>query len=130
LVIYLSQSDLLSTSISKGNKEADGYIENVNMKISSPQWSIEYLHRNTKNVTVASFLFECATYYNFSVQKKYWKGYHSFFIMGIHEIENGDNGRFWQYYVNDQFADVGCSNYFLSDNDVVEWRFEPSSWLK
>lgn len=130
MVIYLSQSDLLSTSISKGNKDADGYIENVSMKISSPQWSIEYLHRNTKNVTVASFLFECGTYYNFSVQKEYWKGYYSFFIIGIHDIENGDNGRYWQYYVDDQFADVGCSNYFLNDNDVVEWRFEPSSWLK
>jgi len=130
VVIFLSQSTFLSTSISKGKKDADGYIENVSMKISSPQWSIEYTHRNTTNVTVASFLFECAAYYNFSVQKEYWKGYHSFFITGIHDIENGDNGRFWQYYVNDQFADVGCSNYFLNDNDVVEWRFEPSRWLK
>jgi 4-amino-4-deoxy-L-arabinose transferase-like glycosyltransferase len=130
VVIFLSQSDLLTSSVSKGKKDADGYIENVSMKISSPQWSIEYLHRNTKNVTVASFLFECATYYNFSVQNTYWKGYRSFFITGIHDIENGDNGRYWQYYVNEQFADVGCSNYYLNDNDVVEWRFEPSSWLK
>jgi len=130
VVFFLSRSNFLSTSISKGKKDADGYVGNVSIIISSPQWSIEYLHRNTKNVTVADFLFECATFFNFSVQKEYWKGYHSFFITGIHDIKNGDEGRYWQYYVNGQFADVGCSNYFLTDNDVVEWRFEPSRWLK
>jgi len=130
VVIFLSQSTFLSTSISKGKKDADGYVENVSITISSPQWSVEYLHRNTKNITVATFLFGCAAYFHFSVQKEYWNGYHSFFITGIHEINNGDDGRYWQYYVNGQFADVGCSNYFLSDNDVVEWRFEPSRWVK
>jgi hypothetical protein len=130
VVMVLSRSDLLSTSISRGKKDADGYIENVSMKISSPQWSIEYLSRNTTNITVAGLLFECASRSHFSVQEAYWKGYHSFFITGIHGIENGNDGRYWQYYVNGQFADVGCSNYFLNDDDVVEWRFEPSPWSR
>jgi hypothetical protein len=86
------------------------------------------MHVSTKNVTVADFLFECANRYNFSVQKTYWQGYKSFLIKAIHGIENGEDNRYWQFYVNGRFADVGCSNYFLQDNDVVLWRFEPNGW--
>ena len=129
VVIFLSRSTFLSTSISKGKQDVDGYITNVSITITSPQWTIEYLHRNTTNITVATLLFECAAHFNFSVQREYWKGYHSFFITGIHGMNNGDDGRYWQYYVNGEFADVGCSNYFLSDNNVVAWRFETSRWL-
>lgn len=99
------------------------------MKIVSSDWNLEYMNVNTENVTVADFLFECANHNNFTVKKKYWKGYKSFLIEAINGIENGEGDRYWQYYVNGKFADVGCSNYFLHDNDVVEWRFEPSGWI-
>ena len=127
LVFILSETTMFSISV--GEKNTEGSVENVSLKIISPEWNVEYMNVNTKNVTVADFLFECANHYNFSVQKKYWQGYKSFFIEAIHDIKNGENDSYWQYYVNDQFADVGCSNYFLNDNDVVEWRFESSSWM-
>ena len=104
-------------------------VENVSMKIVSPDWNIAYMNVNTNNATVADLLFECASHYNFGVETEYWRGYDSYFIESINGIENGENDSYWQYYVNDQFADVGCSNYFLNDNDVVEWRFESSSWM-
>jgi len=99
------------------------------MRIISPNWNIEYSVVITENVTVADFLIECADHNDFTIQKKYWTGYKSFLIEAINDIENGDDDRYWQYYVNDKFADVGCSNYFLDDNDVVEWRFEQSNWM-
>jgi len=40
---------------------------------------------------------------------------------------NGD--KYWQYYVNDKFAEVGSSRYYLHDNDVVEWWFESPNWM-
>jgi hypothetical protein len=127
LVVIVSKSDLFSITV--GQEESDGFIENVSMRITSPSWSIEYLDISTKNITVADFLFECASHYNFTVEKEYWKGYKSFFINAINNIKNGEDDRYWQYYVNGKFADVGCSIYFLQDNDVVEWRFELSRWL-
>lgn len=114
--------------ISVGRRESDGFIENVSMSLISPFWSIEYLNVSTKNVTVANFLFECASHYNLSIEKEYWRGYKSFFIESINYVSNGEGNRYWQYYVNGEFADVGCNNYFLSDNDVVEWRFEQPRW--
>ena len=98
------------------------------MSLISTSWSIEYLNISTKNVSAADFLFECASHYNFSVKKEYWKGYKSFFIEAINNIQNGEDDSYWQYYVNGKFADVGCSNYFLYDDDVVEWRFEQPRW--
>jgi len=127
LVVIVSESDFFSISV--GLEESDGFVENTSMKIVSPDWNLEYMNVNTENVTVADFLFECANHYNFTVKKKYWKGYKSFLIEAINGIENGEGDRYWQYYVNGKFADVGCSNYFLHDNDVVEWRFEPSGWI-
>jgi len=101
-------------------------VENVSMKIISPNWNIEYMHVNTNNATVADFLFECADQYNFDVEAEFWTGYNSFFVEAINGIENGEDGRYWQYYVNGEYADVGCSKYVLQDNDVVEWWFKLS----
>ena len=127
IVVIASELDFFSISV--GLEESDGFVENTSMKIVSSDWNLEYMNVNTENVTVADFLFECANHNNFTVKKKYWKGYKSFLIEAINGIENGEGDRYWQYYVNGKFADVGCSNYFLHDNDVVEWRFEPSGWI-
>lgn len=126
IIGVVSQSNLFSVTI--GKNDSDGVVENISMKLSAYDWDVEYLNIDTKNATVADFLFECAGHYNFSVKKEYWGGYDSFFIEAINGIENGKDAMYWQYYVNDKFADVGCSNYFLNDNDVVEWIFEPPRW--
>lgn len=127
LVVVISRTEWLSLSVQQGNHSE--VVENVQMRIISPNWNIEYSVVITENVTVADFLIECADHNDFTIQKKYWTGYKSFLIEAINDIENGDDDRYWQYYVNDKFADVGCSNYFLDDNDVVEWRFEQSNWM-
>ena len=126
IIGVVSQSNLFSVTI--GKKDSDGVVENISMKLSAYDWDVEYLNIDTKNATVADFLFECAERYNFSVKKEYWGGYDSFFIEAINDIENGKDDMYWQYYVNDKFADVGCSNYFLNDDDDVEWIFEPPRW--
>jgi hypothetical protein len=126
LVVVVSQTEWLSLSIQQG--ESSAFVENVQITIWSPSWSVEYFCEKTSNETVADLLFECAAYYHIALEKKYYKGYKSYLIEGINGITNGDDDRYWQYYVNGEFADVGCSNYFLDDHDVVEWRFEHSNW--
>lgn len=46
------------------------------------------------------------------------------FIEGIGGIKNGDDGKYWQYYVNDALGDVAADKKSMGRNDVVEWRFE------
>ena len=126
LVLAISVTDRFSLFVEP--KSIHKLVENVSMKIVSPNWNITYMNVNTNNATVADLLFECASHYNFEVGTEYWRGYDSYFIESINGIENGENDDYWQFYVNGKYADVGCSKYILHDNDVVEWRFESSSW--
>ena len=128
LLAMVSFTGCVSTSVER-DTSAD-IVKNVSMTISSPEWTVVYANVTTTNVTVADLLFECAERHNFSIKANYWQGYTSLFVEAIHDIKNGEDGRYWQYYVNSRFADVGCSNYFLQDNDVVEWRFELPNWVK
>jgi len=128
LLILVSVTGCVSTSVRESNTIEK--LNNVSMEIIAPGWNIAYRNVNTTNVTVAGFLLEWASRYNFSVKVSYWQEYHSLFVEAINGLENGENGSYWQYYVNDKYANLGCSNYILKDNDTVEWRFESSHRMK
>ena len=44
-------------------------------------------------------------------------------VTQINDKKNGKNGKYWQYFVNGKYAQVGASNYVLQIGDVVEWIF-------
>lgn len=46
------------------------------------------------------------------------------FVESIGGIKNGDEGKYWQYYVNNTLGDVAADKKAIGKNDVVEWRFE------
>jgi len=46
------------------------------------------------------------------------------FIESIDKIANDfKTNRFWQYWVNNEYANVGASNYLLKGGDMVEWKY-------
>lgn len=47
------------------------------------------------------------------------------FITSINGVENNanNNGRYWQYWVNDELAPVAADNYLLTDGDQVLWKY-------
>lgn len=97
---------------------------NVSLKIRGDNWIIEYLDATTLNNTVYKLLSECSHVYGFSVGYTYWPVYDSIFINSINGTENGENGMWWQYYVNDVYGERGCDQKEIFDGDIVEWRFE------
>lgn len=46
------------------------------------------------------------------------------FIESIAGIKNGDDGKYWQYYVNDKLGEVAADKKEVKSGDKVEWRFE------
>jgi len=42
----------------------------------------------------------------------------------IGEKKNGDDGKYWMYYVNGQIAPVAADKQELKAGDRVEWKFE------
>lgn len=47
------------------------------------------------------------------------------FVEEINGIKNSPNtGFYWTFYINNQEAKVGISNYILQPNDLITWRYE------
>ena len=73
--------------------------------------------------TVYSILTEAARRYNIQVENN--GSSDMAYIVGInylYELDFGDLSG-WVYHVNGQEASVGCSDYLLSDGDVIEWHY-------
>jgi hypothetical protein len=51
--------------------------------------------------------------------------YNSAYIEGINNLYEFDCGSLsgWTYKVNGWFPNYGCSQYYLEDGDVIEWRY-------
>jgi|GEM_PF-3288267 hypothetical protein len=61
-------------------------------------------------------------------QEKSFSGIGSY-IYSINDIEeNKKEGKYWIYYVNDEMANVGISNYVLNPGDEIEWRLENNNY--
>ncbi|MDI6917236.1 MAG: DUF4430 domain-containing protein [Thermoplasmatales archaeon] len=84
----------------------------------------------TRNTTAYGFLLEAAKPENgnFTVKATYWSNYDSMFVDGIAGAEGGQDGKWWQYYVNGELPMVGCDKYIVQNNDYIEWKFEVPAW--
>jgi len=103
-------------------------IQQVQMIITAPNWTINYTSTNTTNTTVSDLLFEWSAASNITIEKEFFSGYDSYIISGINGTINGQNNSYWQFYVNGEFATLSSDSYYLHKDDIVEWRFEPSPW--
>jgi Domain of unknown function (DUF4430) len=86
----------------------------------------------TQNFTALGALEEMVGYENLDITDYDW----GVLINGINNITTGSivsgiddtSNYYWMWYVNDDFAMVGASQYVLQDGDVMEWSFEESTW--
>lgn len=45
------------------------------------------------------------------------------FIKQIGDKKNGQDGKYWQYLINGEYAKAGVSNYKVRAGDVILWKF-------
>ncbi|MBQ8534832.1 MAG: DUF4430 domain-containing protein [Bacilli bacterium] len=50
-------------------------------------------------------------------------GQYGEYILSINDIEQGDN-YYWTYYVNEEYASVGVSQYKIKNNEKYEFKIE------
>ena len=60
---------------------------------------------------------------NFTVETTYYGQYDSLLVDAIAGIENGQDDRYWLYWVNGEYASVGADRQPVRTGDTVEWRF-------
>lgn len=44
-------------------------------------------------------------------------------ITQIGDKKGGDGGRYWQYWINGAYANVGASSYVVKLGDTIEWKY-------
>ena len=52
------------------------------------------------------------------------------FVREIGGMKNGDNKKYWQYWVNGAFPLIASDKYYLVPNDLVEWKFAEEQPMK
>lgn len=50
------------------------------------------------------------------------------FVEAIGEVENGQDGKYWMYYVNGSLPQVASDKMELNPGDKVEFKFEASTF--
>ena len=45
-------------------------------------------------------------------------------VQRIGDKENGDDGRYWIYWVNNAKLPIGADQYQIQPGDIVHWKFE------
>jgi len=74
--------------------------------------------------SVFSLLQRSSTETGYALKSTYYAQFDSSLIDSINNLANGQNGKYWQYYVNGDIPMIGADKCTVSNGDVVEWRFE------
>jgi hypothetical protein len=96
------------------------------LKISAREDSYEYSKEVNEGISVFGLMELVSEDEDFDF--KYTESGLGVFIEEIQGIENdASENMYWMFYANDKMADVGASEYTLSDGDAIEWKYEDTS---
>lgn len=112
------------------NKEKKVNSTNITLylQINYKNGTIDHYNMSTDAGNVYDVLIEAAENYDFQVEVTYYGQYGSYFIKKIGSKTNGEDGRYWSYYLNDQYGSLGANLQKVRDNDKIEWKFELSQF--
>ena len=74
-----------------------------------------------QNASVLEALKSVAT-----VHATYWPSFDAFLVDAINGVANNvdNNGRWWEYWVNDKVALASADKYILQDGDNMTWKYQ------
>jgi len=75
-----------------------------------------------ENQTVLEILRKLAAENSLVLEVKNFEGIGSM-ITKIGDKANGQENKYWQYFINGAYAQIGADQYKLKDGDAVEWKF-------
>lgn len=107
------QSTPTNISVPENNQKINTAILEINDK--------KYENEIKGQISVYNFMSQLQKEGKITFKEKYYSGMGEF-IEEINGIKNGDKS--WIYYVNNQKANIGISNYQIKTGDVVSWKYE------
>jgi len=91
----------------------------------------EYFSEFVSNTTVYKLMqnLSASSIKPFSFSGKDYGANLGFFVNEINGLKNNSlTGEYWLYYINDQSANVGITNYIINSGDKIEWRYETTNF--
>lgn len=124
-VYFLSQqsSQLPGKETVKEIMSGDFLAKDIVYKINNGQENKEYKFDYTSSSTVFSVLQAAGQKENFVIT---YKNYPEMGVLveSIGDMVNGQNNKYWQYWVNDILGEVAADKKILRAGDKVEWKFD------
>ncbi len=73
------------------------------------------------NASVLKALIEMA-----KVEATWWPSFNAYLVDAINGVASNanNNGRFWEYWVNDEIGLVSADQYLLQDGDQITWNYQ------
>ena len=96
----------------------------VKLTILGGEWTIEDNLVAYPDDTVFLILERSLSRKILSFEYTYYEEFDAILIDSINGVANGEDGKYWQYYVNGDIPMVGADKYAVSNGDYIEWRFE------
>jgi hypothetical protein len=123
-VDYSTQSDQVESE--KEKKVVKSVISDVSLVISGVNYDSDVV----SGVSVEQMMRTAGSNKDdLSFEFKDFGGSLGSFVQGINGIETDNRkGLYWIYYINDEKAHVGISNYILQPGDNIEWKYESSTY--
>jgi len=100
----------------------------VTVVIDGDGWTISDNVFAYADDTAFTILQRCSKRNDFVLEYTFWEEFDSILIDSINNVENGKDGMYWQYYVNEDIPMIGSDNYKLENGDYVRWSFEEVPW--
>ena len=80
------------------------------------------------NSTIFDFLLEVQKIGDITLETSYNEQMGGFEIKSITYQEkkyiHGEEGCWWFFYINDQFATAGADKIYMNNNDTIKWKYE------
>lgn len=103
-------------------------------KINIESATIEIDYGNEKNIsykdkidknneTLFEFMKKILEKNNVMLEYKDFSGL-GIMIEKIGDKKNGEDNKYWQYWINDNYAKVGADSYIIKAEDKIKWKFE------
>jgi hypothetical protein len=96
----------------------------VVLVINGEGWNLKENVVAYEDDTVFSLLQRSLLRNDITFEYTYYEEFDSLLIDSIFDDVNGDEGKYWQYYVNGDLPIVGADNLRATNGDTIEWRFE------
>lgn len=108
------------------NNKNTGNLEEITatITINFGNGTIKTHEIKTTNNTAYTLLMQTAKIEGYSIKTTYYAIYDSFLIESISNIENGQDNKYWIYYINGESGAISADKQIVKNNDIIEWRFE------